>query len=129
MKSYKPEELFDNEGRLMPELAALSPKGERRMGSNPHTNGGLLLKDLFMPDFRNYASDVLSPGSVEASDAHQLGEFLRDVVKLNQEQRNFRIYGPDETLSNRLGAVFQVTNRQWEAWTQENDEFLESDGR
>ena len=129
MKSYKPEELFDNEGRLMPELAALSPKGERRMGSNPHTNGGLLLKDLLMPDFRDYALDVPSPGSVMASDTHTLGEFLRDVVKLNQEQRNFRIFGPDETLSNRLDAVFQVTNRQWDARIQENDELLAADGR
>ena len=129
MKSYKAEELFDKEGRLIPELADLAPKGERRMGANPHTNGGVVLHDLVMPDFRKYAVDVPSPGSVEASDAHKLGEFLRDVIKLNKDQRNFRIFGPDETLSNRLNAVFEVTNRQWEARKKENDEFLASDGR
>jgi xylulose-5-phosphate/fructose-6-phosphate phosphoketolase len=129
MKSYKAEELFDKKGRLIPELAELAPKGEQRMGANPHTNGGLVLHDLAMPDFRKYAVNVPSPGSVESSDAHVLGEFLRDVLKLNKEQRNFRIFGPDETLSNRLNAVFEVTNRQWEARTQENDEFLASDGR
>ena len=129
MKSYKAEELFDKQGRLIPELAELAPKGERRMGANPHANGGLLLHDLLMPDFRKYAVNVPSPGSVEASDAHMLGEFLRDVIKLNREQRNFRIFGPDETLSNRLNCVFEVTNRQWEARTKENDEFLASDGR
>ena len=129
MKSYKPEELFDENGRLMPELAELAPKGDRRMGANPHANGGMLLRDLLMPDFRKYAVNVPSPGSVQAADTHVLGEFLRDVVKLNREQRNFRIFGPDETLSNRLNAVFEVTNRQWEARTKENDEFLASDGR
>ncbi len=129
MKSYNAEELFDKEGRLMPELAELAPKGERRMGANPHANGGLLLRDLIMPDFRKYAVNVPSPGSVQAADTHVLGEFLRDVVNLNREQRNFRIFGPDETLSNRLNAVFEVTNRQWEARTVENDEFLASDGR
>ena len=129
MKSYGPEELFDKSGRLLPELAELAPKGERRMGANPHANGGLLLRDLLMPDFRKYAVDVPSPGSVQASDAHALGEFLRDVVYLNQEQRNFRIFGPDETLSNRLNAVFEATQRQWEARTIESDEFLASDGR
>jgi xylulose-5-phosphate/fructose-6-phosphate phosphoketolase len=129
MKSYKPEELFDKEGRLMPELAELAPNGDRRMGANPHANGGILLRDLLMPDFRNYAVNVPSPGSVQAADTHVLGEFLRDVAKLNQDQRNFRIFGPDETLSNRLNAVFEITNRQWEARTEENDEFLASDGR
>jgi len=129
MKSYKAEELFDKKGRLMPELAELAPKGERRMGANPHANGGLLLHDLIMPDFQKYAVKVPSPGSVEASDAHMLGEFLRDVIKLNKEQRNFRIFGPDETLSNRLNAVFEVTKRQWEARTKDNDEFLASEGR
>ncbi len=129
MKSYKAEELFDKNGRLISELAELAPKGDRRMGANPHANGGLLLRDLIMPDFRKYAVNVLSPGSVQAADTHVLGEFLRDVVKLNREQRNFRIFGPDETLSNRLNAVFEVTNRQWEARTQENDEFLATDGR
>lgn len=129
MKSYKAEELFDQNGRLMPELAELAPKGERRMGANPHANGGLLLRDLIMPDFRNYAVKVSLPGSIEAADTHVLGEFLRDVAKLNREQRNFRIFGPDETLSNRLNAVFEVTDRQWEARTKENDEFLAIDGR
>jgi len=129
MKSYKAEELFDKAGRLMPELAELAPKGERRMGANPHANGGLLLRDLIMPDFRDYAVDVPSPGSVHASDTHMLGVFLRDVAKLNREQRNFRIFGPDETLSNRLNAVFEVTNRQWEARTKDDDEFLAADGR
>jgi len=129
MRSYKPEELFDAQGRLLPELAELAPQGDRRMGANPHANGGLLLRDLIMPDFRNYAVDVTSPGSVQAADTHVLGEFLRDVAKLNVKQRNFRIFGPDETLSNRLNAVFEVTNRQWDAQTEENDEFLSPDGR
>ena len=112
MKSYKAEELFDENGRLIPELEELAPKGDRRMGANPHANGGLLLRDLLMPDFRNYAVNVPSPGSVEAADTHVLGEFLRDMANLNREQRNFPIFGPDETLSNRLNAVFEVTNRQ-----------------
>ncbi|MBT9100321.1 phosphoketolase family protein [Methylovulum psychrotolerans] len=129
LRSYRPEELFDAEGKLKQELAELAPKGDRRMGANPHANGGMLLHDLIMPDFRNYAVNVPSPGSVKASDAHELGVFLRDVVKLNLEQRNFRIFGPDETLSNRLGAVFEVTNRQWDAREQDNDEFLAPDGR
>ena len=129
LRSYRPEELFDAWGRLNPELAELAPKSERRMGANPHANGGLLLRDLIMPDFRKYAVNVPSPGSVNAADAHELGVFLRDVAKLNSEQRNFRIFGPDETLSNRLGAVFEVTNRQWDAQTQGNDEFLALDGR
>ena len=128
-RSYRPEELFDTQGRLKPELAELAPKGERRMGANPHANGGMLLRDLIMPDFRDYAVNVSSPGAVQASDAHELGVFLRDVIKLNREQRNFRIFGPDETLSNRLGAVFEVTNRQWNAQTQSDDEFLATDGR
>ena len=129
MKSYKPEELFNENGSLLPELAELAPKGERRMGANPHANGGLLLKDLLMPDFRNYAVNLPSPGSVQAADTFVLGEFLRDVINLNKQERNFRIFGPDETLSNRLNAVFDVTNRQWEARTKENDEFLDVDGR
>jgi xylulose-5-phosphate/fructose-6-phosphate phosphoketolase len=129
LRSYHPEELFDEQGRLQPELAALAPKGDRRMGANPHANGGLLLRDLVMPDFRDYAVDVPAPGSVEAADAYELGVFLRDVVKLNQEPRNFRIFGPDETLSNRLNAVFEVTDRQWDAQTQDNDEFLAAEGR
>jgi len=129
LRSYRPEELFDAQGKLKPELAELAPKGDRRMGANPHANGGKILRDLVMPDFRKYAVKVPSPGSVQAADAHELGVFLRDVAKLNREQRNFRIFGPDETLSNRLGAVFEVTNRQWDARQQDNDEFLALDGR
>ncbi|MBA3237692.1 MAG: phosphoketolase family protein [Parachlamydiaceae bacterium] len=129
MKSYKPEELFDTNGRLIPELAELAPKGNKRMGSNPHTNGGLLLKDLHMPDFRIHAVDVPSPGSVNNQDTRILGKFLRDVIKLNQNERNFRIFGPDETLSNLLGAVFETTDRQWSAEKNDNDEFLGLEGR
>ena len=115
MKSHRPEELFDDQGRLMPDLAKLAPLGERRMGSNPHANGGLLLHDLRMPDFRDYAVDVPALGSLGRGDTHALGPFLRDVVKLNSEQRNFRVFGPDETISNGLEALFQVTSRQWES--------------
>ncbi|MCE5332206.1 MAG: phosphoketolase family protein [Bacteroidales bacterium] len=129
MKSYKPEELFDENGRLVPELAELAPEGNRRMGANPHANGGLLLKDLIIPDFKSYKVDVPSPGSVQAADTYKLGVFLRGVIQLNSEQRNFRIFGPDETLSNRLNAVFEVTDRQWEAQTKKSDEFLAPDGR
>ncbi len=129
LRGYKPEELFDSAGRLLPELAELAPKGERRMGANPHTNGGRLLRDLRMPDFRDYAVKVPAPGAATAEDTRVLGTFLRDVIKLNQDQRNFRLFGPDETLSNRLGSVFEVTNRQWEAQTLKNDEFLAPDGR
>jgi xylulose-5-phosphate/fructose-6-phosphate phosphoketolase len=129
MRSYKAEELFDSNGRLMPELAALAPEGNRRMGANPHANGGLLLHDLRMPDFRDHAVDVPSPGAVTAQDTMVLGKFLRDVTALNQEQRNFRVFGPDETLSNLLGAVFEVTNRQWDAAEVPDDEFLAPEGR
>ena len=129
MKSYKPEELFDPEGRLIPDLAELAPEGDRRMGANPHANGGVLLRDLRMPDFRVHAVEVPSPGAVTAQDTLVLGKFLRDVAVLNEAQRNFRIFGPDETLSNQLGAVFEVTSRQWEARTLPNDEFLAPDGR
>jgi xylulose-5-phosphate/fructose-6-phosphate phosphoketolase len=129
MKSYKPEELFDALGRLIPNLAELAPEGDRRMGANPHANGGVLLRDLRMPDFRVHAVEVPSPGAVDAQDTLVLGKFLRDVTVLNEARRNFRVFGPDETLSNQLGAVFEVTSRQWEARTQPNDEFLASDGR
>ena len=124
MKSYNAEELFDDNGRLIAELAELAPKGDRRMGANPHANGGLLLHDLRMPDFHQHAVAVPSPGAVSAQDTMVLGKFLRDTVKLNAEKRNFRVFGPDETISNLLGAVFEVTNRQWDARTQDNDEFL-----
>ena len=129
LKSYKPEELFDKQGRLKPELAELAPKGQRRMGANPRTNGGELLRDLRMPDFRNYAVTVPSPGAVEAGDTTVLGQFLRDVTKSNEAQRNFRIFGPDETLSNRLNAIFEATNRQWEGQRIKIDEFLAPSGR
>ena len=129
LKSYKPEELFDADGRLIPDLAELAPEGDRRMGANPHANGGVLLRDLRMPDFRVHAVGVPSPGAVTAQDTLVLGEFLRDVAVLNTAQRNFRVFGPDETLSNQLGAVFEVTSRQWEAQTLPNDEFLAPDGR
>ena len=129
LRSYHPEELFDVQGKLQPELAELAPKGDRRMGANPHANGGKLLRDFILPDFRYYAVDVPLPRSVLAADAHELGVFLRDVVQLNRKQRNFRIFGPDETLSNRLTAVFEATERQWDALTLVNDEFLARDGR
>ncbi|MGV8093499.1 MAG: phosphoketolase [Mangrovibacterium sp.] len=129
MKSYKPKELFDEQGRLLPELAELAPKGDRRMGANPNANGGLLLRDLHLPDFRDYAIDVPSPGSVQTADTHELGKYFSEVIRLNEEQRNFRIFGPDETLSNRLHGVFDATNRQWEAKTKNNDEFLAPEGR
>ena len=129
LRSYRPEELFNAAGCLIQELADLAPIGNRRMGANPHANGGLLLRDLIMPDFRLNAVAVPSPGSVLAADTHVLGEFLRDVITLNRHQRNFRIFGPDEILSNRLNAVFTATNRQWQARMQENDEFLATDGR
>ena len=129
MKSYRPEELFDEAGRLIPELAALAPKGERRMGANPHANGGVLLRDLRLPDFRAYAVDVPSPGSTENEDTRTLGTFLRDVIKRNMDQRNFRIFGPDETASNRLTAVFEATDKQWLAEVVATDDHLAPEGR
>jgi len=129
LQSYRAGELFDEQGRLMPALAELAPVGTRRMGANPHANGGLLLRDLHMPDFREYASVVPMPGSPGIGDTRVLGPFLRDVMKLNDEQRNFRVFGPDETLSNGLAALFEVTKRQWDAATQPNDEFLAPTGR
>ena len=129
LKSYRPEELFDAQGRLMPELAELAPVGTRRMGANPHANGGMLLRDLRLPDFRDYACEVLVPGAPGIGDTRVLGPFLRDVATFNDEQRNFRVFGPDETLSNGLGALFEVTPRQWNAVTEPNDEFLAPTGR
>ena len=114
MKSYKPQELFAETGQLRQELAELAPQGSRRMGANPHANGGLLLKDLKMPDFRDYAVKVPKPGAVVAEATRVMGGFLRDVIKANREARNFRLFGPDETASNRLDAVFEVTDRVWE---------------
>ncbi len=129
LKSYRPDELFDSAGCLRQHLQSLAPDGERRMGANPHANGGTLLKDLRLPEFSKYAVEVAEPGSVQAEDTRVAGAFLRDVVRLNAEQRNFRIWGPDETLSNRLGAVFETTRRQWMAETQPVDEFLAHEGR
>jgi xylulose-5-phosphate/fructose-6-phosphate phosphoketolase len=126
--SYRPDELFDALGRLRPELASLAPAGVRRMGANPHANGGLLLHDLHLPDFRNYAVAISSPGVLLASDTGVTGQFLRDVIRLNQEPRTFRVFGPDETVSNRLNAVFEVTDRQWLGEIAENDEFLAPSG-
>ena len=129
LKSYKPEELFDEKGRLIPELKALAPTGDHRMGSNPHANGGLLLRDLRLPDFRSYAFDVTTPGSSDGQDMTELGKFVRDILRLNQESRNFRVFGPDETLSNRLNSIFETTNRVWNADALNSDEFLSPDGR
>jgi xylulose-5-phosphate/fructose-6-phosphate phosphoketolase len=129
MKSYRPDELFDADGCLRPELAALAPVGLRRMGSNPRANGGLLLRDLAMPDFRNQAVAVTAPGALDGQDMIVLGQFLRDVAMSNMAHGNFRIFGPDETLSNLLGAVFEATNRQWDAITVPGDELLARDGR
>jgi len=129
LKSYRPEELFDAQGRLNADIAALAPTGRRRMGANPHANGGMLLRDLRMPDFRDYACEVPSPGVRGIGDTHVLGPFLRDVAMLNDEQRNFRVFGPDETISNGLVALFEATARQWDAATQPDDVFLAPSGR
>jgi xylulose-5-phosphate/fructose-6-phosphate phosphoketolase len=129
MRSYKPEELFDENGKLRPELAALAPTGKRRMGANPHANGGLLLKDLKMPDFRDYAVAIPKPGTTEAESTRIMGQFLRDVMKLNLASRNFRVMGPDETASNRLGALLEVTDRISTANILPDDEQVSPDGR
>ena len=129
LKSYRPEELFDASGRLVPELAALAPKGNRRLGANPVANGGLLLKDLRMPDFRDYAIDVAQPGAVFAESTRVMGGFVRDVMKLNLDSCNFRVFGPDETRSNRLGSLFEVTGKAWMAETVPDDECLSAQGR
>jgi xylulose-5-phosphate/fructose-6-phosphate phosphoketolase len=129
MRSYKPEELFDSNGTLIPELAELPPKGQRRMGMNPHANGGLLMSELELPDFRSYAVDVPQPGAVNGEATRVLGGFLRDVVRLNQDSRNFRLMGPDETTSNRLDAVFEVTNRTFMGEILPTDDHLATDGR
>jgi xylulose-5-phosphate/fructose-6-phosphate phosphoketolase len=129
MESYKPEELFDANGKLMPELAELAPKGQFRMGDNPHTNGGVLLKDLKMPNFQDYAVAVPKPGTVEAESTRVMGKFLRDVMKLNLESRNFRLFGPDETASNRLGDVLDITDKTWDAQIIPEDDHLGIDGR
>ena len=129
MRSYLREQLFDESGLLKAELATLAPVGNRRMGANPHANGGALLKDLRMPDFRDYAVDVADPGATLTESTRVMGVFLRDVMKLNSEARNFRVVGPDETASNRLGALFEVTGRTWVAQRVDGDDHLAPDGR
>ena len=127
MRSYRPNELFDEDGALQPELAALAPEGTRRMSANPHANGGLLLRDLILPDFRDYAVELPSPATTFAEPTRVLGAFLRDVVARNLT--NFRVFGPDETASNRLGDLFEVTGRAWDAEVLPTDEGLSKDGR
>ena len=129
LHSYHPEELFDENGTPVQELLDFPPKGTRRMGANPHANGGLLLKDLRMPDFREYGVDIPFPGSVEAQDMSVLGDFVRDIYKLNDKERNFRSFGPDETNSNRLNAVFEETDRVWNGEAYDTDDHLAPDGR
>lgn len=129
MKSYKPDELFDETGKLKKELKALCPTGEYRMGMNPHANGGKLLEELNIPDFKGYAIDIEKPGSVIRQDMMELGYFIRDIIKLNENKRNFRIFGPDEALSNRLNHIFEATNRQWNGIKYDNDEYVASYGR
>ena len=128
LRSYKPEELFDANGKLISELAELAPQGEKRMGANIHANGGALLRELHLPDFRDYAIDIPHRSICNAGNMHALGPYLRDVIKLNEEHHNFRIFGPDEAISNRLEAVFEATNRQWDARTKEGDQFLSPNG-
>ena len=129
LRSYRPQELFDAHGRLLPELGELAPVGARRMGANPNANGGLLLRDLQLPDVRAYAQQVPHAGAPGAGDTRVLAAFLRDVIRLNEAQRNFRVFGPDETMSNGLGAIFETTQRQWDAQTIPGDEFLTHTGR
>jgi xylulose-5-phosphate/fructose-6-phosphate phosphoketolase len=129
MRSYRPEELFDERGAPRPEIAALAPQGARRMGANPHANGGLLLRDLALPDLRKLAFKVPKPGATQAEAARVLGVYLREVMKMNLETRNFRVVGPDETTSNRLGALFEVTERAWMAPVDAFDEHLAPGGR
>ncbi len=129
LKSYKPEELFDENYKLKAEIAAIAPKGDRRISANPHANGGKLLKDLRVPDFKKYALDVKTPGSIKAQDMKELGNYVRDLFKLNEENRNFRIFGPDESMSNRLYAAFEATNRDFNAEILSTDDKLAKDGR
>lgn len=129
LKSYHPEELFDESGKLRSDLKSLAPVGNRRMGANPNANGGLLLKDLRLPDFRNYAVTVNAPGAVLKQDMMELGKYVRDVFKLNKESKNFRVFGPDEALSNRLNFMFDEEKRSWDAITYVDDEYLSHEGR
>lgn len=129
MRSYHPEELFDENGRLIKELQELTPIKEQRMGLNPHTNGGKLLKDLRLPDFRKYGVNIEKPGLIECSDMTELSKFIRDIIKENAINNNFRLFGPDETMSNRLNSVFESSSRTWNALTIPGDEFLNANGR
>lgn len=129
LKSYDPHDLFDDNGALKPELQALAPEGVRRMGANPHANGGLLTRPLVTPDFRQYAAPVTEPGDREGQATLILGQYLRDVMRLNASSANFRVFGPDETASNRLSAVFEATDRVWMAETLDGDDHLSADGR
>lgn len=128
LKSYKPEELFDKNGTLLKELQELAPKGDQRMGSNPNANGGKLLRELNLPDFREYGINITEHGKTKASDMMELSKYIKDVIKLNKEKHNFRIFAPDETLSNRLNYIFEETNRKWNAKSLDTDEFLSVDG-
>ena len=129
LKSYKPEELFDENGTLIKELREMHPKGNLRMSANPIANGGSLLKELIVPDFKNYGVKVNTPGELITQDMMELGYFIRDIIKLNEKNKNFRIFGPDEALSNRLNHIFEVTNRQWNGIRYEEDEYLNNYGR
>ncbi|MEE5987683.1 phosphoketolase family protein [Ligilactobacillus equi] len=130
LKSYRPEELFDENGRLVEEIAEIAPKGDKRMAANPHTNPGSLIRDLIKPDFRDYAVDTTTPGQEVAQDMTVLGKYVEEVIRLNDKNKNFRIFGPDETMSNRLAPIFEATKRQWLPNIKEpNDEFLSHDGR
>jgi xylulose-5-phosphate/fructose-6-phosphate phosphoketolase len=129
LRCDRPEELFDEQGRPVEALREFAPRGERRMGANPHANGGTLLRERRLPDFREYAVHVPQPGAVEGAATRTLGAFLRDVMAQNLEARNFRIFGPDETSSNRLDAVFEVTDRRFAGPYLDVDENLSSDGR
>ena len=128
LRSYHPEELFDEKGRLIPELAELAPKGNARLGANPHANGGLLLKDLRLPDFRTYGIPV-EPGKTKAQDMIELGGYIRDIFRLNEDNKNFRIFGPDESMSNRLYRVFEAENRDWNGELKDDDDKLARGGR
>ena len=129
LKSYHPEELFDSSGKLKEEIKSFLPEKDKRMGANKHANGGMLLKNLRMPDFKNYGIEVREHGEIEKQDMMELGKFIRDIIKYNEDNKNFRVFGPDEALSNRLNYIFETTNREWELPIRQNDEFLNKDGR